>query len=302
MTLQSQNRQFRPFNGGHFTLYFTYASGGRGDRSMTLQRPLSGPPPAEVPLPRAPLARVIAQVRFAPILAIRNPDTVTTFQEAIRQTYPILSEDRIHQIVLASAGTPDIREAVIWRFSDAEKRKWRASLGIDFLALETSAYVSRQDFLKRLGVILAALEKAFNPAEAQRLGLRYIDRLTGEAVNRIAELIRPKVLGILQPNKEPPNLGESVLHLLTEARLLAEEGLIQARWGRLPENATYDPDALEPVDTASWVLDLDMFSSGPQKFASNELLATATQFAERTYSIFREMVTDEFLKFYGGEL
>lgn len=271
--------------------------------TTTLPRPLSGPPPAEVPLPKAPLARVIAQVRFAPILAIRNPDSVASFQEAIRATYPILTEDRIHQIVLVSAGPPDIREGVIWRFSDAEKGQWRASLSVDFVALETSAYVSRQDFLTRLGAILAALENSFKPAEAQRLGLRYIDRLTDNAVDRVAELIRPKVLGILQPNTEPPsNLGEAVLHLFTEAQLLAEEGFIQARWGRLPENATYDPDALEPISKSSWVLDLDMFTSGPQKFASEELQVTATHFAKRIYSVFREMVTDEFLKFYGGEL
>jgi hypothetical protein len=125
--------------------------------TTTPPRPLSGPPPAEVPLPRAPLARVIAQVRFAPILTIRNPDSVAVFQEAVRATYPILSEDRIHQIVMASAGTPDIREGVIWRFTEGEKRQWRASLSVDFIALETSAYVSRQDFLERLGAILVAL-------------------------------------------------------------------------------------------------------------------------------------------------
>jgi len=268
-----------------------------------MTRPLSGLPLAEIPLPRAPLARVIAQVRFPPILAIRNPESVAVFQEAIRATYPILSEDRIQHMVLASAGTPDIREGRIWRFSDGEKKQWRASLSVDFVALETSAYISRRDFLERLGVILVALERAFKPAEAQRLGLRYIDRLTDEAVGRIAELIRPKILGILQPNKEPPlNLGGSVLHLLTEAQLLAEEGRILARWGSLPAAATYDPDALEPVSKASWVLDLDMFTPEPQRFANNELLATATRFSERIYSVFREMVTDEFLKFYEGEL
>jgi uncharacterized protein (TIGR04255 family) len=268
-----------------------------------MTRPLNGPPPAEIPLPRAPLTRVIAQVRFPQILAIHKPDSVAVFQEAIRATYPILSEDRIHQMVMAPAGPPDIRDGLIWRFSEGEKRQWRASLSVDFIALETSAYISRRDFLERLRVILVAVERAFKPAEAQRLGLRYIDRLTDEAVGRIEELIRPKILGILQPNKEPPlNLGGSVLHLLTEAQLLAEEGRIQARWGSLPANTTYDPAALEPISKASWVLDLDMFTPEPQRFANNELLATATRFSERIYSVFREMVTDEFLKFYGGEI
>ena len=34
---------------------------------------------AEVHLPQAPLARVIAQVRFPPILAIHTPDGVASF-------------------------------------------------------------------------------------------------------------------------------------------------------------------------------------------------------------------------------
>ena len=49
-----------------------------------LPLPLSGPPPAEVQLPNAPLVRVIAQVRFPQILAIRNPDTVAKLQQAVR--------------------------------------------------------------------------------------------------------------------------------------------------------------------------------------------------------------------------
>ena len=265
-------------------------------------RPLTGAPPLEVPLPNAPLVRVIAQVRFAPILAIRNPDKVSVFQEEIRATYPILSEDR-GQFVMVSTGTPEFRDGVIWRFTDSRKRDWRVSLSVDFVALETSAYVSRTDFIERLGVVLTALEKVFKPAEAQRLGLRYIDRLTDEALARISEMVRPKVLGVLHPSSEPPlDFGNSVLHLLTEAQLLAEEGRIQARWGSLPENATYDPDALEPVDKASWVLDVDMFTSESQHFVSGELISTTTRFAERIYSVFREMVTDEFLKFYGGKL
>ena len=45
----------------------------------------------EVPLPRAPLARVIAQVRFPPILAIRDPDKVAVGRPVARGSpYPSL--------------------------------------------------------------------------------------------------------------------------------------------------------------------------------------------------------------------
>ena len=175
------------------------------------------------------------------------------------------------------------------------------SLGIDFVALETSRYGSGNDFLGRLGTVLAGVETCFRPAEAQRLGLRYIDRLEGEAVHRIGELVQPSVLGILKPEGGPPDvLREATGHLMTQAQFVAAEGAIQGRWGNLPPNATYDPDALQPIGEPSWVLDLDMFSLKALPFKSDELVGMTEAFAKRTYSVFRLMVTEEFLRFYGG--
>ena len=267
-------------------------------------KPLSGPPPKEVPLPRAPLARVIAQVQFPDILAIRNPDKVAAFQEEIRSTYPILKQERINELLFQTVGAPEVRAGLIWRFQDQEENpKWRASLSVGYVALETTAYLSRSDFLDRLRVLVASAETAFKPAEVKRLGIRHINRLTDEAVDRIAELIQPKVLGIARPDNDPPvNLRDAVAHLITEAQLLAEGGQIQARWGSLPANATIDPSALEPIAKPSWIIDLDMFTNSPQPFVTDKVHETAVRFAERIYSVFREMVTDEFLRFYGGQL
>jgi len=271
---------------------------------MKEPRPLNPTPTPEVRLPRAPLARVIAQARFPSILAIRNPDKVSVFQEALRETYPNLSEDQVHSIELTAGQTPNVRQGLIWRLVDREKDpQWRVSLGVDFVALETSAYDSRDDFLDRLHAVVSAVEQTFKPATASRIGLRYIDRLTDEAVDRVGELIRPEVLGIIRPPDDPaPALGESVIHLITEAQFLAQDGArVQGRCGHLPANATYDPNALEPVAKPSWVLDLDMFTSESQPFANEELLTTATGFATCLYWLFRQMVTKEFLRFYGGQ-
>lgn len=259
----------------------------------------------QVPLPRSPLVRVIAQVRFPQILAVRDPDKVAALQEPLRPIYPILSQDQVHRIELSGGDTPSIHQGLIWRLADREKdARWRVSLGVDFVALETSAYESRQDFLSRLSTVVAAVERAFNPISASRLGLRYIDRLSDEALDCVTELIRPEVLGLIQPPGNPhPTLGESVLHLMTEAQFLAQDGArIQGRWGQLPKNATYDPDALEPVARPSWILDLDMFTTESLPFADEPLLTAARSFAEWLYWLFRQMVTDEFLRFYGGEL
>ncbi len=264
--------------------------------------PLSAEIPAEVPLHNAPLVRVIAQVRFPPILAIHKTDGVADFQEALRGDYPHLQRNDVRNFELGADREPNISEAVIWRLADGpEPATWRVSLGMDFVALETSRYGSRNDFIARLGTVLASVETCFEPAEAQRLGLRYIDRLEGEAVHRIGELVQPSVLGILKPGEGPPDvLRGATAHLMTQAQFVAVEGTIQSRWGNLPANATHDPDALQPVGEPSWVLDLDMFALQALPFKSDELVGMTEAFAKRIYSVFRLMVTEEFLRFYGG--
>lgn len=267
-------------------------------------QPLNGPPPAEIPLSLPPLVRVVAQVRFAPILAIRIPDKVAGFQEAIRSTYPNLTQESIPHLTLQADGTPNFQDAVIWRFSSSMKSlQWRVSLGVDFVSLETTAYKSRQDFLDRLDLVLTNVEKSFRPSEAYRLGLRYIDRLVGPAFERVGDLVTPGVLGIShQSDGSQSPLSKAINSLMTQAHLEAEEGIIQARWGHLPSDQTYDPDAVEAIKNPSWIIDLDMFTRGPQPFVSGELLSVAKVFAERNYAVFREMVTEDFLRFYGGSV
>jgi uncharacterized protein (TIGR04255 family) len=242
--------------------------------------------------------RVLAQARFPAILAIRLPDRVAAFQEAIRGRYPILGEDRVQSVQVGPSMSPRIKEDVIWRFADKDgPYNWRVSLGVDFVSLETTTYLSRADFLSRLREVVGGVEETFRPQEAVRIGLRYIDRQTGEAVAQAPKLIRSAVLGVAGTE-----VGDAAKHVITEALLEAAEGQIQARWGRLPAAATVDPSVLEPINEPSWILDLDMFGTEKQPFTTDGILKIATSFAERIYTVFRWMVTDDFLKFYGGKL
>lgn len=272
---------------------------------MAKPRALRPKPIPEVPLAHAPLARVIAQIRFPSILAIRNPDKVAVFQEALRSIYPHLEEHRVQRFDLYPDPNLSAREGIIWRLTDRETEpSWRVSLGVDFVALEASDYDSRADFLERLAAVVGAVEDTFKPADVKRLGLRYINRLTGEAVDRVGELLQSEVLGIVRADSSfAPALDDSIVHLMTEAQFVApDHAYVQGRWGQVPVNATYDPDAIEPINEPSWVIDLDMFTSKPQSFESEGLLTSATGFATCLYWLFRQMVTDEFLRFYGGEL
>jgi uncharacterized protein (TIGR04255 family) len=265
-----------------------------------LPLPLSGEAPAEVLLPDAPLVLVVGQIRFPTILAIRNADRVAVFQEAIRGVYPILREDRVAHLVISPIGqvptAPGIGEGRIWRFLDnGENWQWRVSLAVDYVALETRAFNDIADFSDRLRVIASAVETAFNPQLAQRIGVRYVDRLVEPAYSRIADFFQPAVLGIAASV-----LGPAAQQIGMQAILGAEEGQILARWGQVPAQATVDPE-IAPVEGLSWIIDLDMFTPSAQKFETEALVTKVTQFSKRIYAVFRWMVSDEFLRFYGGE-
>jgi uncharacterized protein (TIGR04255 family) len=242
--------------------------------------------------------RVIAQVRFPVIVSIEKREFVAPFQEALRDTYPVLRPERIREFLMGPQEVAPVQSQVVWRFNDVDE-KWRVSLAPDFIALETTAYASRGDFMNRLQVALRSLSEHIGPKIVDRLGLRYIDRVSGQNVDDITMLVRPEVSGVLATP-----LAASAQHALSESLFMVPEAKSQlrARWGQVPPHGTVDPAVLEPVETLSWILDLDMFSLGSRPFDTEALVAEARTYAERIYALFRWVVTDEFLRRYGGEL
>ena len=265
---------------------------------MVHYNPLTAQPPEEVPLKDAPLIRVIAQVRFPPILSIEKKDYVGSFQEAIREKYPILQPEQTQTFVFGPPGVVQPTFQLTWRFIDTAD-SWRVSLAPDFMALETTAYSSRRDFLERLEHLLIAFDKSFNPKIIERFGLRYIDRLIGQDLQDISSLVKPEMAGIMAAE-----FREYIHQTVNESLFVIPNGgeKIIARWGLIPGGATFDPDAIEPVAEASWILDIDMSLSKNREFCIEELMSEGRCFAERIYTFFRWSVKDDFLRRFGGEL
>jgi uncharacterized protein (TIGR04255 family) len=265
---------------------------------VTINNPLIDPPPKEVPLKNAPLVRVIAQVRFPPILSIEKKEFVGSFQEAIRDTYPILQPERTQGFAVDRQGNVQTLTQVAWRFVDATGN-WRVSLSSNFVALETTAYSSRTKFLERLDKIVTALNENFNPTIIERFGFRYVDRLIDRDLMDISLLVKPEIVGIASAD-----FKDDIHHNINESLFILpdEKGQILARWGMVSAGTTFDPDAIEPIDKSSWILDLDMSLSKNREFSVEALMEEAKQFSERLYTFFRWAVEDEFLRRFGGEL
>lgn len=257
--------------------------------------PFSEALPREVPLPNAPLVRVLTQIRFPEILAVEQKDFVAGFQEVLRGTYPVLRQEQVVTATLAPNGLPQFKPENAWRFNDL-KSEWRISLSPTFVSLETLKYVSRTDFIDRLGFVLSALDAHVKPQLIDRIGVRYVDRLEGEAYQRMSEFLDPSILGILGTP-----LRDNVTHSLSESLFHLDRGDLLARWGSLPPEQTFDPAVMPPIPEKSWVLDLDMFSTSPMSFDVSQVQDTVKAYAERIHAFFRWATTDAFLKHYGGQ-
>jgi uncharacterized protein (TIGR04255 family) len=260
--------------------------------------PLIATPPKEIPLRNAPLVRVITQVRFPLIASIEKREFIAPIQESLRPAYPVLRQEMTQGFVLGPQGAAPAQSAVVWRFHDVDGH-WHVSLAPDFIALETTAYSNRNDFLERLQITLNALSQHVGPKIVDRLGVRYIDRVIGEDVNGIAQLVRAEMIGVLATP-----MAAYAQQALSESLFAVPDtkAHLRARWGQVPAYGTVDPAAIEPVETSSWILDLDMFSVESRPFDTESLAIEVRTYAERIYTFFRWAVTDEFLRRYGGDL
>jgi len=269
---------------------------------VAVESPLSTTVPEEVHLKRAPLISVLAQLRFPAQPAFDQRETVAPFLDALRDRYPVVREEAVRGIVFQPFQPADPAKAIepkgwtIWRLVDVEAR-WRVSLARDFLALETStAYISHEDFIGRLQPILEAFPASLRPPVIDRFGLRYVDRLKGPALDRITELVRSELLGVLSTVD-----AASVTQSFSESVFDVAPDRLFARWGRLPPNASYDPGTLVPIAEPSWVLDLDMSREMTRPFNIENLVADALVYADRIYTFFRWAIKPEFLKYFNED-
>jgi uncharacterized protein (TIGR04255 family) len=258
-----------------------------------------GPAVPEVPLPRSPLAFVVAQVRFERVASIGSEDFIAGFQESIRGVYPVMRREQQAGVLVGPDGQITTAESGhLWRF-DERPEGWQVTLAPDFVALSTDRYTRRHDFLDRLTSVLSAAQRDLRVRFCERLGVRYVDRVTDPtALARLRELVRPEVLGTVVTD---PGLEVELVHSFADTTYqLPDQVEMHGRWGLLPPKATFDP-AIAPSDTASWVLDLDAYTSEPTSFEPTALGARAESACERIYRFFRWAVQDEFLGAHGGQ-
>ena len=150
------------------------------------------------------LAEVICQLRFPEILSI-EAKAPADFQDAIREEFPRFQR-RQEAPAPKFTGVPgnmtlqNQPPIINYQFSSADGI-WRVNLTSKFISLTCARYTCWEDFAGKLDKPLAAFIKLYKPAYFERVGLRYLNFISREALDLgntpFKELIVPCYLGPL---------------------------------------------------------------------------------------------------------
>ncbi len=277
--------------------------------SFETEGPFSTQPIEEVPLARAPLARVLAQLRFPGAMSTLKygSSAIELLAEPLTSAgYPLLEEGQQLTLQVTPEGVTQLPGGRLWSFRSGDET-WQINIGPEFVTLHTSAYEGRDDFISRLEVVLRIVADVVKPPSASRVGFRYINQIAPATRDSVESLIRPQLLGGLAVPQGSATLKAS----LSEATFafdpagaaappgLAHDGL-QARWGMLAANVSLDP-SLPSSSSESWILDLDSFRHGAEAFDPARLAGEVRSLSLRAYRFFRWAVTDAFLERFGAK-
>ncbi|WUH97780.1 TIGR04255 family protein [Spirillospora sp. NBC_00431] len=252
----------------------------------------------EIPLTHAPLVRVLAQIRFPRLAALDDSTIVKSFTTKVSAEYPLLQQKHEISLIISpgEAVTQQQQQAPIWYLRSADEQ-WAVTVTLNSLALETSSYEGRTDFLQRLRYLIETFSDIVRVPYINRIGIRYTNRIyQQDKLRRMDHYIQPAIMGAMAIPTPP---GTKRSHAISDALFHTGENSLQARWGMLPANAVLDP-SIPRVDAENWILDLDSFASVRMEAEADQIINRAQGLAEQAYRMFRWIVTDSFIEEFRG--
>lgn len=223
------------------------------------------PPRERTVYPRNPLEAVVIQLRFEPVLKIR--ERVADFQDRVRGRFPAFDEHVTQSFevnpMLLGIRTREGRE---YRFRTREGDA-TAFLGIAALALETRAHIERDRLLADFGILHGALRDTADPITPVRLGLRYINAIDRAAISDglgrdVAwdDVVAPELVRVPcgLADLDGTIFGAEVSSAMTRGKMILRYGLIPDDEGTPPrfrlDIDRFLDDQLDPAELADLLL------------------------------------------------
>lgn len=259
--------------------------------------PFALEPLPEVSLGSTPLVAVLFQARFPmQVSKLHHALRVGELQDALADEYPFANQQDSFNF-LVQPGQPPVPQQgpPTWVLQD-ESETWTCNISADSVALTSSKYASRRDFVERAERLLAAIESIAAPPRINRLGIRYLNRVENpdSAVTSWTRTLATGARGILSVVEagDRPNIQTSISHV--QYKWPDSEEQLQGRWGILPPGAVIDA-SMPPSPHESWVLDIDCYAEAEASFSAKPLAARMDDLAARAYRFFRWVVSPESL-------
>jgi uncharacterized protein (TIGR04255 family) len=125
------------------------------------------------------LELVVCQVRFPAILALSPAQPPAEFQQRVREHYPKARLQGEDSLEVGGPQALRFSRSAYWAFQD-RRSEWTVSLASSFLSLETTEYVRFDEFIMRFVEALQIAREIYPIEIRERLGLRYVDRISVE--------------------------------------------------------------------------------------------------------------------------
>jgi len=266
-------------------------------------------------LSKPPLVQAFAQVKFSARAKLATMEGLAPVQDLLDPTFPYMNPQQVQQVALlvgpggaSAAGSPS---AQVWRFEDGAG--WSLNLSPDTATLSVGPqYGEFEEFSSRFRAVLTALADGAGVLRADRLGIRYVNIAETPPGDDAAwrRWFRSELTG--WPATETVADGTQLVTTLTQSQLTAPsvgelagpEANIQAlvRHGLIPGN-TMVPGVLpmEPRGPA-FLLDIDVFTEGPQPFAPDELTRQLTMFHDQIDRFFFWTLDDDGVAYFEREV
>lgn len=274
-----------------------------------MENPFLGSFADRVPLRPDPLARVLVQLVYQPVMKIGTTDGLARFQDAIRSRYPTVQSMK-EVVEIGEIDAQGERKAphntvtgLLYQFISSDGAS-RLTVADNCLTLETAHYISRETFLAELRFIFECFLPEYSPV-ITRIGFRYVNRISaigenGEAL--IPTLVRKELLGLHGLFSDNPPERE-----LSDARFLVPEGMINMTWGYTEANFVHAPEVLMPTGVPAWVVDIDTITHDDNMAivgkaeSLDSLIDKIKDLANRGRTVFNWCVTSEFLEMFKKE-
>jgi uncharacterized protein (TIGR04255 family) len=248
-------------------------------------------------LGKSPLILVLAQVRFSPLMAMR--DYIARIQDQLRIAgYPLNASVEFQEVTLAQKSVAASQRAH-WEFLSKDSTI-SVIVSEGFVVVQTSSYNCFEDFLEKVTHVVSLVSRTVGGLLVQRVGLRYVDLIRPKACETWEMYVREGLRGFGSPHFS----DGTALHL-HQIVTRTTSGAMIVRLLQNREMAILPPDLATPTlafpqiepptqGELLTIVDIDHFQECPPEDFSPEVLARmAWPLKTASYEVFRDSLVTE---------